>query len=415
VRRLSWPEQLLTVTKLSAVSAFAAVAALLLTPVASAQAVQPKRNPGSVAPPVYLMSAFRDGDQSLLFLVSDDARHWRALPAATPYTDTTGPNASGGGIRDPSVIAYGGKVWVAYTYAGGGNASFGVAASPRLTRGWTKVASVSTTAIAGAFLAWAPEWVHNPDGSPWLLNGLPAIVVTALTDGPVWDAQPVLVTPTDSTMTAWRPARAIAWPGHQTGGAASEVGTTATLRFAHVPFLVDQAVIVSGCSVPQYDGLKKLAAVTATTVQFWAGPGLAPATGCVADVIAIDFYPLVSGGRFWLFGKDGGYGDKVIFTVAGRAVDDYTKVVDWRALGRFGAQDIEAPSVIQMAKSRWEMMVDLRTDQGLQYATARSPAGPWSARRPMTMPAPYYNHGTIIRVGDPATFADIVAAQTFAK
>lgn len=363
---------------------------------------------------IYLMSSFRDdgtlngGDQCLIWQVSEDAKTWNTLAGnSVAYTD---PNTSGAGcgMRDFSFIRFNGKYWITYDYDG---TNFGVASSSNLQSGWSWVAAVSVSALPGVSFGTAPEWLHNADGSPYLVNGLPAIIAT-VANASFNNGQPALLTPTSAAMTSWNAATLIPWPGNLTGGTAAEVSTTATLTFSGgQTFVVGQHINVSGCSVSGYNGTALvLTGVTGTTLSYTAGSGLGTATGCVAAVDAIDFYGVNDGGTFYLFGKDDASGDKQIWEVSGPAYNNYTTTVSWQAVGTIGAQDIEGPSVIKLATGSYEIMVDKRTDAGLQYSTSSSITGPWSAITPMTMAAQYYNHGTIGRILDANTQRNILGA-----
>lgn len=372
---------------------------------------------------IYLMSAFQDnasingGKQCLTFLTAEDPTAGWGQLVQSSYNLNTISVSLGCGVRDPSVIWFNNKFWVTHTAAGVSvpPPTFNVISSSTLSGTWTQASQPDLTST-GASQIWAPEWVHNPDGSPWLDgNGLPEIVVTAQ-NATTDDGQPYIVSFTDATLSTVNSITAITWPGHQTGGTATEASTTVTLTFSggH-PYLNGQYIFVKGCSVSGYNGEHNITGVTSTTITYTAGSGLGAATGCTADIDGIDFYPVVSAGTFYLFGKDDAFNStldrKVIFTVSGGSVSSYNTVVNWASLGTAGSQDIEGPCVVQISSGQWEMVVDKVNVaySGLQFSTASAITGSWSAISALST-GQKFNHASFIRLMDVGGMRSVVSA-----
>jgi hypothetical protein len=121
----------------------------------------------------YLMSGFIDfngtnnasSEQKLRLFLSSDGLSWNSL---SPYFLYADPNsATGGNVRDPSIIYYNSKWWIAYTndqVSGSTVPQWSIASSPDLTN-WSLVANINTTgAVSGIFHNWAPEFFLDSSG-----------------------------------------------------------------------------------------------------------------------------------------------------------------------------------------------------------------------------------------------------------
>lgn len=202
----------------------------------------------------YLWAAFSPGAQSLHILESNDGISW--ADENVSYT----PSNAGGYVRDPTIAYFAaqGKFWIAHTNTtfGVANTSFNLGSSTNANI-FSAVQQVDMSSLISGANAqvWAPEWIHNPDGSPWLdSNGLPHIIVSASNSGiqgtnfqfyethptnasdfsQPWSA-PVLITGTSlsvnmidaypivdgSTITFWYKDETTKYIGYMTGSTAS--------------------------------------------------------------------------------------------------------------------------------------------------------------------------------------------------
>lgn len=145
----------------------------------------------------------RASDGDALVMYSDDGLTFR--DGATIDATTR---------RDPSMIHWDGQYWVALTkYA---VSSFGLFSSDDLET-WTEIGAGVAHGIASADNTWAPEWVRNLDGTPYLhpSTGLPCLTVNVTTDSEttfnVYELHP-----TNRAMTAWSAATVISGTGFPT-------------------------------------------------------------------------------------------------------------------------------------------------------------------------------------------------------
>jgi len=97
-------------------------------------------------PGVYASSFFDETDESLHILTSDTGLDWTDINVN--YSDT---------VRDPSLLYYGGKWWIAHTHNGAPTDVIPVLSSEDLEI-WTSVVELDTSAMGGTGVAWAPEW-----------------------------------------------------------------------------------------------------------------------------------------------------------------------------------------------------------------------------------------------------------------
>ena len=79
-------------------------------------------------------------------------------------------NSHSGGcyVRDPDIAKFGSTWWVIHTCGNAGNGQFCITSSTDLDT-WTNVQLVSLASTTVP--TYAPNWVHNPDGTPYLDNG----------------------------------------------------------------------------------------------------------------------------------------------------------------------------------------------------------------------------------------------------
>jgi hypothetical protein len=165
--------------------------------------------------PLYLMSGFTDvhgtnnprSEEKLRFWVSRDAQTWSPLTPDWVYEDPHA--ATGGNIRDPSIVWHGGAWWVAYTndqVNGVTTPRWSLARSVDLTH-WAWVADISTAAVPGALNNWAPEFFTDADGS--------LHVFVSIATRPGADNFQIYEThPTDPTgLTQWSTPVMISGPG----------------------------------------------------------------------------------------------------------------------------------------------------------------------------------------------------------
>lgn len=138
---------------------------------------------------LFLVAAFREDDTPKLYLAtSGDGLTWQSLAGGALYT------APSGVLRDPSLVFYGEKFWVAYT--NDATPQFTVLSSLDLLT-WSKIADVSMTGVANANHVWAPEWFIDP------VTGDIHVFCAVSTTGAPGTFQIYEVHPTNAAMTTW--------------------------------------------------------------------------------------------------------------------------------------------------------------------------------------------------------------------
>lgn len=129
---------------------------------------------------------------------SHDGITWSQIPSTYTTCGTV--------VRDPS-IAYlpaAQKYWLVHTNST--TTTFDLASSWD-GKAWTCIKQVSLAAVVSGTGAavWAPEWVHDPDGSLWLdTNGTPHVLVAASVSGTSDTGFGIYeVHPTSADFTQW--------------------------------------------------------------------------------------------------------------------------------------------------------------------------------------------------------------------
>lgn len=143
----------------------------------------------------YLFTAFtNDSERALYVYGSDDGRDFWPIQEDA-YTPPSGL------VRDPSVIRYRDRYWIAYTTGWTGR-TFGIAVSED-RYGWTHVADIDHG--VAAHNTWAPEFfTDHPDGRPRV------IVSLATGDAPGRHFQPCVLTALDDELKHWSAPVALA-------------------------------------------------------------------------------------------------------------------------------------------------------------------------------------------------------------
>jgi len=120
----------------------------------------------------FLAAYHDDANQAMHLLASDDG-----VTFSTLVPDLL---ASSHIVRDPSIIHWDGAYWIVATYPGSTN--FRIYKTSDLTATpWTEVVTYTDGTNTET---WAPEWVRNLDGTPYLLpsTGFPCILFARSTD-----------------------------------------------------------------------------------------------------------------------------------------------------------------------------------------------------------------------------------------
>jgi hypothetical protein len=131
------------------------------TPINAAALVDLENRLAAMGEGLYVKSYFSNADNHLYWAVSVDGQRWRPLGKS----DYTRP------MRDPSVLRYNGKWFVAYTVADGSAPfnRFGIASGSTL-RQMSLLAEIPTPTTPTIWqYSWAPEWFVDSDGSVWIL------------------------------------------------------------------------------------------------------------------------------------------------------------------------------------------------------------------------------------------------------
>lgn len=400
---------------------------------------------------IYLSSGFIDGggdannagsEQRLHFYMSRDGLNWNTLTPLAVYADPQQalyPNydsgTSYGFVRDPS-IAYSvttGLWYVVYTNCCGasnqqGPVQFGIASSPDLLN-WTHLTDYVVTGITSAYQLFAPEWVHNADGSLYVDgSSQPHVTFSVSTSGSLNNFQlyeahlvstsdypnrgTTITSCTESGSTATCTGTGFTFT---TGGSCPGTGASTT-----------SCVNITGSSLAGYDGQWVVTAASSTSISFTdsatglgtgtggvvgANWGTAPAalTGTNLGANLIDSYIAVNNGTFYL-----------LFNAAGSSLTDYeysstSLLSGYTEVGAIGGGVLcEGPQMIQIAASDWRFYCyyNENSEHGLVYQEATSPTG-FTTGAFTTMPhLPYvWNQGTIVRVSDIQGMRTILAAH----
>jgi hypothetical protein len=109
---------------------------------------------------IFLASCFRNATLDLWLLWSDNGKAFSQIGSGALY--------SPGCVRDPSIVSYHGRYYVAHTNVSFGvSTTFSVAVSDDLIS-WSHVIDVDMTSIVGVAHVWAPEWFIDDDGSLYI-------------------------------------------------------------------------------------------------------------------------------------------------------------------------------------------------------------------------------------------------------
>ena len=144
----------------------------------------------------FLATYHRASDEIPLVLYSDDGITFR--DGAAIHT----------ALRDPSIMHWDGKFWATCT----NSATAIVVFSSTDLETWTQIATPTTD--GSATQSWAPEWVRNVDGTPYLhpSTGLPCLTVNVSTDSETTFTVREMH-PTNRAMTSWSSTTAITGTG----------------------------------------------------------------------------------------------------------------------------------------------------------------------------------------------------------
>lgn len=141
---------------------------------------------------IFIATYHKNSDNYPYLLASLDGLEWEEIGAIRPDS-----------VRDPSLIHWDGAYWMVGTY--GAVTSFGLFKKTDLFDGtdWTLVANVPVDGSATNI--WAPEWVRNMDGTPYLhpSTGYPVVTVSRSAAGSGGPFTIRELHATNRAMTAW--------------------------------------------------------------------------------------------------------------------------------------------------------------------------------------------------------------------
>ena len=122
---------------------------------------------------------------------------YQSTNGGTSYSVLSDTNFRGptGVLRDPSILKYNNRYYIAYTVQSWTTNStyFAVASSTNLTS-WTNVASVPA-GISGANYTWAPEF--------YVENGVVRIITSVASTACAWCFRPYVYTAQNASLTSW--------------------------------------------------------------------------------------------------------------------------------------------------------------------------------------------------------------------
>lgn len=149
---------------------------------------------------LFIATYHRASDELPILMTSLDGVTW----------DDVGPLLGATTVRDPSIIHWDGAYWMIATK--GAVTSFKLYRTPDLSVPWTEIATV--TADGSGTNVWAPEWIRNMDGTPYLhpSTGLPCATVNVSTNSQTTFTVRELH-PTNRAMTSWSAATTITGTG----------------------------------------------------------------------------------------------------------------------------------------------------------------------------------------------------------
>jgi hypothetical protein len=137
---------------------------------------------------------------------SPDGITWGETPLS--YNCNLHPN--GCYVRDPDVAKFGSTWWMVHTCGAAGNGQFCITSSTDLIN-WSNytLATESSTNVP----TYAPNWVHNPDGTPYLdSNGCPHVTVVYQPNNSTWEIAETHPTNCSSFTGTWSQAQVLARP-----------------------------------------------------------------------------------------------------------------------------------------------------------------------------------------------------------
>lgn len=148
----------------------------------------------------FLATYHRASDTVPLLMASDDGITWSDVGEALLGTTT---------MRDPSIMHWDGVWWLCGTIGAAGATT--IYKSTDLVT-WSSV--VTLTSIGGGNRAWAPEWIRNMDGTPYIhpSTGFPAVTINISTDAETTFTVREMH-PTNRGMTTWSSTTTITGTG----------------------------------------------------------------------------------------------------------------------------------------------------------------------------------------------------------
>lgn len=172
---------------------------------------------------IYLASSFAFANYRLFISTSPDGLIWTPARGSYLYVAATG-------LRDPSIVHYAGRFWIAYTAANGPadtETAFGIAQSLDLVN-WNLVTSPNP-GVSGENRVWAPEWFVDSDGS---IHILMAVSADGGTTFGIYELHP-----TNSDLTAWSNGTLLTWssgtPSDPIDPFVVKIGSTYHLFYSH--------------------------------------------------------------------------------------------------------------------------------------------------------------------------------------
>lgn len=122
-------------------------------------------------------------DSLNMFESTDGIRWYLGSPSGSANYVPNGSCTPVGCVRDPSIAKFGSTWWIAHTCVGAlsGPHEWCLASSSDLVT-FSSATQISTNAFSSSLDVLAPEWVKNPDGTPYLTAGSCPHIAMALSD-----------------------------------------------------------------------------------------------------------------------------------------------------------------------------------------------------------------------------------------
>lgn len=284
----------------------------------------------------YVATFHRDSDRDAYLLLSDDGITWTDPKGSALFT----PVATSGDARDPSFTHFGGYFWLVQTGSEDATADgFDLWRSENLLD-WTHIDAIN---IEGTFpsatAVWAPEFIRNSDGTPYLnpSTGFPGVVVAIASGG--------------------------------TGSAPTDF----ELYEMHA---------------------------TSRDLTTWSAPTEITGTGLPAEMIdgCLVYVPEFEDGTPWKLWYKDEVTKHIEYAASASMTSGYTVIEDGNWAGWKGANSIEGPNLVKLEDGRWRIYFnenDGFDSVAVYYSDSTDDWATWTTKAAIV--APYLmSHGTVL-------------------